>query len=221
MVSRPGDAVTIGTNNGAPPMSDCASDITLQTTVEDLDPAEFDLVWCHHDLLSLMPLAAFRRMATTGVPHVVLAGLSPSHPYEHVNAMLARALHAEVWANSEKTADAIAAISHGRIRRSRIHVFYNAAPDEFWNAPPAAPDRLQSLAMVLNHPPPELIDAIAILAERGIAVRWIGRGGEQVRVRPADLDAADAVSRSARPSPSRSPAGVPCTTTTGSAGTGG
>ena len=126
-----------------------------------------------------------------------------------------------MWANSEKTADAIVVISHGRIRRSRIHVFYNRRARRVLERPAGGARPAALAGDGVDHPPPELTDALAILAERGIAVRWIGRGGEQVRVRPADLDAADAVVTIGKTVAFALAAGVPCTTTTGSAATGG
>ncbi len=189
-----GEEVTLAANVIGAPMCDHVSNIRLTDDVAGIDLAAYDLVWCQHDLLSLLPIATFERASREGVPHIVCVSLSPFEPYEHVNGVLARALSAEVFANSAETADAVAAANQGAIERSAIHVFHNAAPREFWRmggaetAPP-----LRSMLFVSNHPPPELDVCAALLAERGVSVRRIGMGHEMGLVQPVDLESVDAL----------------------------
>jgi len=189
-----GDLVTIGTHEHGPPMTTAAGPIPVITEIDDLALADFDVVWCQHDLLSCLPVeslsaAAHRRR----VPVVALASLGPSHPFEHVNAILARALSATVYAGTAKVAAAIEQTSHGLLGRSTV-MLNNAAPDSFWTDSAAAPTVLRRVLAISNHAPAELAEALQLLAERGLEVRRMGAGtGEYARITPADLDAADAV----------------------------
>ena len=97
--------------------------------VDHLDPAGFDLVWCHHDLLFLMPLG--------GVPAHGHDRSPPRCARRAVAVAPVRArrthggpvpLRAQVWANSEKTADADRGDeSRPHPGAAGIHVFDNAA----------------------------------------------------------------------------------------------
>lgn len=189
-----GDRVTIGTHDSGPPMSTAAAPMTIVTEIDDLSLGDFDLVWCQHDLLSFLPVEAFSVAARDGVvPLVAVASLGPSHPFEHLNAVLASALSAVVFAGTDKAATSITETSHG-VLRSPVRVLNNAAPDAFWTDAPPPPRDLRRVLAISNHAPAELTDALAALTERGIEVRRIGAGsGEQVRITPDDLDAADAV----------------------------
>lgn len=188
-----GDQVTIGTNEFGAPMADAVGPTPAVTEIDDLALADFDIVWCQHDLLSYLPVATLSAAARSGrVPLVALASLGPSHPFEHLNAVLASAFSAVVYAGTAKVAAAIAQTSHGMVRR--IRVLNNAAPDAFWSDPDSPPAALRRVVAISNHAPAELTAALELLVERGIEVRHLGIGGsETARVRPADIDAADAV----------------------------
>lgn len=187
-----GDDVVLAANLVRAPMSSEAADLTLTTDFEGLALETFDLIWCQHDLLTLAPWSAFENAARSGsFPHTVLASLSPFEPYEHVDGVLANALLADVYANSEETA---AEIKRRNPRLRRVRVFHNAAPPEFWNPDQSpAQDVLRSVLSISNHPPAELTAALAILRSRGIATREMGLHQDYARVRPEDLGAADAV----------------------------
>jgi hypothetical protein len=189
-----GDEVTIGANRAGPPLTDCLDGIELTLEVDAIDLARFDLVWCQHDMLAFVPVKTVRAAARRP-PSIALAGLSPSHPFEVVDGVRARGLGAIVHANSTKTAAAIEAQTFGLARRRRIVVFHNAAPPAFFTdtGPVTATGPLRTLLVISNHPPKELIDALATLAARGIEVRMIGAGRDPRRVVPEDLAGADAV----------------------------
>ena len=102
--ARRGDLVTLGANSMGAPIKRLAADFQLTTQVNDIDLSAFDLIWCQHDLLSHLPLAAFERASRHPLPHVVLVSLSPYEPYEHVDGTMARALSAEIYTNSPETA---------------------------------------------------------------------------------------------------------------------
>lgn len=189
-----GDAVTIGTHEHGDPMTTAAAPIPVVTEIDDLALGDFDLVWCQHDLLSFLPVASFETAARNSqVPLVVVVSLGPSHPFEHVNAVVASSLSAVVYAGTTKVAAAVGETSHGLLRRS-VRVLNNAAPDPFWTGAGPAPTELRRVVAISNHAPAELAEALQLLSDHGIEVRRVGLGGsEQVRISAADIDAADAV----------------------------
>ena len=189
-----GDDVTLAANVIGAPLADHGAGLTLTDDVAGIDLPSFDLVWCQHDLLSLLPLATWARAARDGLPHIVLASLSPFEPYEHLNGALARALSADLYANSAETADAVAAANHGMLKRHDIHVFHNAAPAPFWRrADSAPPAQLGSVLFVSNHPPTEVDACAAMLESRGVDVRRLGMGHTVRLIEPDDLSSADAI----------------------------
>ncbi len=194
-----GDAVTLAANYLADPIRGVAPpELSLTDEVEDLELAGFDLVWCQHDLLSLLPLAAFARASDRReVPLVAYVSLSPHEPYESVDPMVAASLGAEIFANSVETRRAIVERSHGLLESAAIRIFHNAAPASFWERRAAEsrplPAALRSLAMVSHHPPREISEAAERLQAAGIQVRRIGREHDHHLVTPEDLRRVDAL----------------------------
>lgn len=188
-----GHAVTLGANSIGAPLRHCAAGIALTTAWDQIALGDFDLIWCQHDLLSQLPLAAFERASRSRLPHVALVSLSPFEPYEHVDAFLARALSADVYANSPETADELISRNSGAITRPSVRVFHNAAPAAFWKAGPPPGAALRSIALISNHPPPELAAALAALEAAGVHTRSIGVQSEAKLVTPEDIAGVDAV----------------------------
>jgi hypothetical protein len=189
-----GNDVTLGANYLADPMASCAKGIALTSAPEALEFADFALIWCQHDLLAQFPIAAFDRAAGKQLPLVAFVALSPYEPYEHVDAIMARALSADIFVNSPETGRAIIDDAHGLLKPSDVLVFHNAAPAEYWGPPtPAKPPELKSVLLVSNHPPPEAIGALGRLRRAGIAARYIGADRTVRLLQPSDLAAADAV----------------------------
>lgn len=189
-----GDAVAIGANSVGAPIMKYAEGIDVTTDIAGLKLPAFDLIWCQHDLLSLLPIEQFYEASASAVPHVAYASLSPFEPYEHFDAGLARALSAEIFANSPETAAEIIARNRGVVAPSQVRVFYNAAPEAFWRRPTApSAEALGSLLIISNHVPPELLEAVALLQARGIKTRLMGLHREFDLVGPNEIAAADAV----------------------------
>lgn len=194
-----GDTVTLAANHLADPIRAVAPpDARLTDAVEELELAAFDLVWCQHDLLSLLPLAAYERAGHRGeAPLVAYVSLSPHEPYESVDPMVAASLGAEIFANSVETRQAIVERSHGLLESTGIRIFHNAAPAIFWNRrardsrPPAT--ALRSLALVSHHPPREIGEAAERLEAAGLQVWRIGREHDHHLVTPEDLHRVDAL----------------------------
>lgn len=187
-----GDQVVIAANLVQSPMSDLAPSIEIVHNISALDLSSFDLVWCQHGLLSLLPIAALAK-AAPAFPLVALASLSPYEPYEHVDGLLANAFSARVFANSPETADEIVRRNRKLIRRDHVQVFHNAAPAAFWTPPVPRPRSLETLTIVTNHAPPELMAASRRLEELGVVVRRIGLNHDYRRLEVGDIDDSDAL----------------------------
>lgn len=188
-----GHAVTLGANSMGAPLKHCATGIALTTALDAIALSDFDLIWCQHDLLSQLPLTAFERASRSRLPHVALVSLSPFEPYEHVDGFLTRALSADVYANSPETADELLSRNNGTITRPSVRVFHNAAPAAFWKVGRPPGSALRSIALISNHPPPELAAALASLQAEGVQTRSIGLRGEAKLVEPHDIAGVDAV----------------------------
>ncbi|MBL8536959.1 MAG: hypothetical protein JNM59_06105 [Hyphomonadaceae bacterium] len=190
-----GDEVTLAANVIEAPMREHAVGLHLTDNIADLDLTKFDLVWHQHDMLSLLPIAAFEQASRESAAHIASVSLSPFEPYEHINGVLAQALSAEVWANSPETADVIVEANRGYVHRSDICVFQNAAPESFWgpHALAGSSQLLRSVLVVSNHLPEELKACATLLEGQGVSVRRVGLGDEQVLLQPSDVARADAV----------------------------
>ncbi len=189
-----GDAVTLGANFIGDPIQREAAGITLVDEVETLQIEQFDLVWCQHDLLTHFPVSELERAADIWMPHIAFASLSPFEPYEHLNLPLARAVSAEIFANSPETRSEMVRRHAGELTEDEVRVFYNAAPAAFHLARRAgSARRLAHVTLVSNHPPPEILDALDLIAGHGIEVRRIGQGRDWRRVTPAELAQTDAI----------------------------
>lgn len=123
-----GCEVTLAVNHAASPLLEHAGGISVTRDVAALDLSGYDVAWCQHDMLSLLPLSCFERASRDGLPHIALVSLSPYDPYEHVDWTRVRALGADVLANSAETRDEILRRAHGCLAIDDITVFHNAAP---------------------------------------------------------------------------------------------
>jgi hypothetical protein len=188
-----GDEVVVATPSFGPPMSSLERDFAITTALSDLDLASFDLVWSQHHTHLRVPQGIERCVRRLHLPLIVAVSLSPWVAEEHVDAILARATRAEVWANSDETAEFVSRVSRRFVRSSAIHRFHNAAPASFWEPAPPPRSGLRNLLVVSNHVPPELREAIGILRGRGLEVRVVGWEDEPLRVDRAMIVGSDAV----------------------------
>lgn len=194
-----GDEATLGVNLGGYPMlSSLPPETPATDDPETLRLEGYDLVWCQHDLLSLLPLESYERAAALGAfPLVAYVALSPFEPHEVVDLLMVRALSAELWANSEETCRALVARGRGLVGPGEVRLFHNAAPGAFWAAGDAAvrdgASRPRRVAFVSHHPPPEVLEAADRLRAEGVDVASFGIGREHRLLQPADLVDRDAI----------------------------
>lgn len=186
-----GDAVTLAANAAGAPIASHAEGVALSLVDEDFSPEDYDVIWLQHDMLSQLSPEAVETLRSARIAFV---SLSPYEPYEHVDGLFVRALGGIVYANSQETAATVLERNAGVLRPEQVRVFHNAAPAAFWRAQGRPPGkRLARLLIVSNHPPPELLGAVAMLGQLGVSTRVLGIDHEFKRVVPDDLDAVDAV----------------------------
>ncbi|MHA6334503.1 hypothetical protein ACXYL9_12565 [Qipengyuania sp. CAU 1752] len=146
-------------------------------TIEDIDLSQFDFVWAqHHSILTLLD-----RHCDSKRPFIVWASLSPYEEMEQLPVSLIKAFFDRAVGNSIETVEA----------RGMERSFDNAAPAAFHF------DRdqreAQNILFVSNNQPPEMVKAAALLKQRGLSIRFIGRGHEYKRIEPSDIGWADRV----------------------------
>ncbi|SIN70593.1 glycosyltransferase family protein [Agromyces cerinus] len=123
---------------------------------------DFELVWIHHCVIPKIVAAG-----DIDAP-IVFNHMSGVHPIEHpMLPSIERQLATLSLFNSEETMEAqsargaLASLSHERIR-----VFPNPAPDAFTAMPALNARARPRLAIVSNHIPDELLEAVALLEGR-------------------------------------------------------
>lgn len=188
-----GHDVVVAAETAGSPLSQVAA--ALGCDVVDpvgLDPEPFDLIWAQHHVLVGVVGRALRDRESVSLPLAASVHLSPYEPLECPLLSFTELIGAELWANSIETAERIE--SRSGSLRAPVRVFHNAAPAPFWAEPRERAVPLRRLLVVSNHPPPELLDAVALLErEHGVEVRRLGMDAEFRRLTPEDLAWADGV----------------------------
>ncbi len=145
---------------------------------------QFDLIWIQHSLLPNALIDELERHGTM-IP-IVWNHMSTMEPMEAPLRADIEAKIADTSAgNNPRVLDLLVASG---IPREHCLLFDNPAPDRFGTVElPPRRDGLQSLVVISNHPPRELIDAVEILRDAGITVDIFGRGNVVEKVEPALL----------------------------------
>lgn len=139
--------------------------------------AKFDLAWIHH-----APVF-YELFMTQGIEAalVVFCSLSHFEPLEAVPEY--RENFDLLLANSIENRDHI---TRGLgLNEGQVVVFPNAVPSNYWGCPKEFHNpALKRIAIISNHPPPEELEAAALLKRKGIAITHIGTGGTQMLMSP-------------------------------------
>jgi glycosyltransferase involved in cell wall biosynthesis len=184
-----GYQVTMHCNFLAAPAMDAISDQVAVCDDEDFpNPFLFDIVWSQHHLIVLA--IAQHPVPERWSTRFISAHLSPFEPFESTGIAVAQFLGSIVVANSRETAERLGELG---VDAGTIKISHNACPDSFWVATAAIKRHLKNIVLISNHPPAEIMGAVEILKERGLAVRHLGISGEYRRLMPADLKDVDAV----------------------------
>jgi hypothetical protein len=176
-------AVTVFANWAAPPMSDlfAAGGMTIETDPQVVRPFEYDVAWLQHGVAAQFDY----RMTPEAVrsTNFIFSHLSPFSELESVGLFLEDILASRIVANSDETAAHLATLG---VALRKLHVFHNACPRPFFDAPRRKPRDLSKILVVSNHAPHDLRAAMKLLGER-LQVTHIGRHGGRIEPVTAQL----------------------------------
>lgn len=151
---------------------------------------DYAFIWVNHALVPLSIVQGLRDepMTTPMIWHHMSSFQALGLP---LLADAEEALASMVLAVSPETQQAL---REYRLGDHRVDIFDNPAPDQFVQFSGRQPaSTIQSLLVVSNHPPSEVVVAIDRLRARGVRVSLAGMAGEYARLLPAMLDEYDAV----------------------------
>ena len=156
---------------------------------EDFVPGQYDLVWIHH---SVLPPSLIERLTEdSGRTRVVWHHMAA---LPNIEAALFPDIEAaiadRISSVSSRTRDLL--IEYG-LPDDRSFILPNPVPRTFLEPAKTRPGTdLQTILIISNHPPDELLEAAELIRLQGIAVRRIG-GSTPERVTPDSFEGVDAV----------------------------
>ncbi|CAN5356310.1 hypothetical protein BH11ACT2_BH11ACT2_08840 [soil metagenome] len=156
-----------------------------------LERADFDLAWIHHQLI---PSHILRNPGATAFVFHHMSAFEPQEfpIWYEIEAALANSV---VFPAAETLEAQVASGLLDNVETSRLGIFGNPAPDEFFDQI-GTPRGTGRLLVVSNHAPTELIEALTAVSDTFTAQFFGEREDGESRiaiVAPEDLDAADAV----------------------------
>jgi O-antigen biosynthesis protein len=159
--------------------------VPLLQDIGTLKHQHFDLLWIQHGPV------LHHLLATHGILAKRIIYCSHSHfePLEAVPSGLPPGI--EILAHSEENRAAIA--RQMEIPSERIGLFRNATSASSWIRPATRPTKLARIALVSNHPPPELLEATQSLRVGRFHVEHFGLGGQETLVTADVLQSFDAI----------------------------
>ena len=184
--------VTLCGNQVSPSLQPWAENFNIKLVDDpsNIDLFEFDFIWSQH---SLAPLCKnFEDLKNyEGVFNSV--HLSPYEPLELASLMYVNSGVNSILANSEETKKAIEGVLGDGVE---IINFNNAAPPKFRASKPSKifGKTLQSLLVVSNHIPSEMMKALKIIEREGLTVGLFGLGAPNYRrITSQDIESFDGV----------------------------
>ena len=140
---------------------------------QSLPDSEFDLVWSHHFPVLIKCLVE----DSVKTKSLVLSSLSPYEPLEAIPFFESQA--DLILCNSEETKkDIIEYNNCVDFNKNKLFVFNNSVPANWFNLHLDRDDsKLKKIAIISNHPPGEILNAIDILKAQNIEVDLIGISG--------------------------------------------
>ncbi len=156
---------------------------------QSLPESEFDLVWSHHYPVLIKCLVE----DCVKTKFLILSSLSPYEPLEAIPFF-----HSQsdlILCNSEETKKEIVEYNNRiNFHKNQIFVFKNSVPsDWFQKNLHRRNSKLIKIAIISNHPPTEILDAIEILKSKQIDIDLIGISGNTKLVNIDVLSSYDAV----------------------------
>jgi hypothetical protein len=174
-----------------PPMKNVAErlGIVLTDQPESVNAFDFDIVLAQHHVPPVLKysLTSESRERTLFIQR----HLSVVDPFDLPGVVLEPLITDCVHAVSPETKAKLVELG---VDPCSIELFPNPAPRRFHRGLVPRKQRAETLLVVSNHAPPEVLAAISDLRSRGLVVRHVGKNGEgQARVNPKMIFDADAV----------------------------
>lgn len=138
----------------------------LFTSIDDISPQHYQLIWSQHALLSRL----FKTLSDSFNLLVFSVHLSPFEMLEMSSLAYMSSIGAYFIANSPETADKLCTFG---VKRELIHISYNCASIDFYALTIEQKPSLRKVAIISNHPPKELVEA-AYLLKKNYHVEMIG-----------------------------------------------
>jgi hypothetical protein len=158
---------------------------------------DYDYLWVHHYTLTPGILEALTNRATKK-PVVIFQHMSYQEPLEiPLFASIEESMADLILFNSAETRDELINL-YSKPAGKKVMVFDNPAPDIYVRSIDGGKrnkDAIESLAIVSNHPPQEVMEAAEVLKSQGVRVDIYGRGEKAIvkRITPTILQGYDAV----------------------------
>lgn len=186
--------VDVYTNLYLPPMADRFAALAALGSLRVADNPyddfglDYDLIWIQH---SLLPPSIIRRLAEREVRTPIV--------WHHMSAIVE--IELPVIADIENGLSDLETYESERTRDLQQRygvsepslIFPNPVPRRFVEFDHSPRDRPARLAVVSNHPPQEVLDAVDLLGERGVVVDVIGETTRVREITPELLGGYDAV----------------------------
>ncbi|SFJ69096.1 glycosyltransferase [Celeribacter neptunius] len=157
--------------------------ISIATKSNDIAIADFDIVYCQHQILSQFADQLISLEAKQELPKVIYAHLSPFFPLEKPGPVVEPRFADVILCNSEETINSLKELG---ISDARVRIFPNPAPDEFYKEPVTGNPPRKILA-ISNHFPNEVIRALDKLEANGFQVTRRGIEYKNQRVTPNEV----------------------------------
>lgn len=152
---------------------------------------DYDLVYCQHQLISLLlPQLLRNKSGISKIPLLVYGHLSPFEPMEFPSPFMERRVADVILCNSVETHKTYAVLGSPF---TKAKTFPNPAPASFESIPREQKETPNSILIVSNHLPEEIVTAIKLFEMQGLNVTRIGHPVENRRILAKDIFSHDAV----------------------------
>ncbi|WP_375572987.1 hypothetical protein ABWH93_07340 [Seohaeicola saemankumensis] len=163
-------------------MQNISEEVFVTSSKEDIHIAEFDLVYCQHQVLTLFLDQLISLKSFDSRPRIVYGHLSPYERLEFPGAAIEWWYADRILCNSFETYSKMIELG---LDKSKMRVFPNPAPDDFFDVPLAYIKPRKILA-ISNHFPKEVRVALKILKKNGVGVTRRGTQHVNLRVTPKE-----------------------------------
>jgi len=167
------------------------SPITTITSAEEISISNYDVVYAQHQMISrFLSSKENLKSIKTRKPVFIYNHLSPFEPFELPGPFVEELIADIVLCNSIETRSKLIELN-SFFKCSQL--FENPAPYSFHSNNTNNSQSLQSILIISNHLPEEVLEAIPLLEAKGIKVAVFGRPNNNARITADVIGSADAI----------------------------